>query len=140
MRRLLTPRWIAVHVAVLVLVAGFLGLGWWQISRAREGNLLSFGYAVEWPVFAGFVIWFWIVEMRKVRGQQPGPQEQDVRSGEPAPTRPRRPRDERAYDDSDDPALHAYNHYLAWLSANPRRSPAAYPGLPDPAPATKENP
>ena len=41
-----------------------------------------------------------------------------------------RMRNEAAYDDHDDPALAAYNHYLAWLNANPDRTPADYPGLP----------
>jgi len=131
-----------VHAAVLVLVVGFLALGWWQVTRARQGNALSFGYAVEWPVFAAFVVWVWVVEMRKARGPRPVQEEQAVRWEVPAPTRPRRPRNEAAYDDTDDPTLHAYNHYLAWMNANPHRSPADYPGLPDPdpAPATKENP
>ena len=65
MRRLWTPWWIVVHVSVLALVVGFLALGWWQVGRAAQGNLLSFGYAIEWPVFAAFVIFVWIVEMRK---------------------------------------------------------------------------
>ena len=71
-RRLWTPWWVVVHVAVVVLVVGFLALGWWQIGRAAQGNLLSFGYAVEWPVFAAFVIFVWIVEMRKaLRADKP---------------------------------------------------------------------
>lgn len=65
MRRLWTPRWILVHVAAVVLVIGFLWLGWWQVQRAAGGNLLSFGYAIEWPVFAGFVIFVWLKEMRR---------------------------------------------------------------------------
>ena len=65
MRRLLTWRWIAVHLGVLVLVGGFLALGWWQITRAAGGNKLSFGYAVEWPLFAAFVVAIWVVEVRK---------------------------------------------------------------------------
>ncbi len=64
MRRLLTLRWLLVHAAVVILVVGFLLLCWWQVSRARNGNLLSFGYAIEWPAFAAFVIWVWVKEMR----------------------------------------------------------------------------
>ena len=70
MRRLWTPWWVVVHVCVVVLVVGFLALGWWQIGRAAQGNLLSFGYAVEWPVFAAFVIFVWIVEMRKATARR----------------------------------------------------------------------
>jgi hypothetical protein len=147
-RSLLTPRWLLVHAAVVVLVIGFLLLGWWQVTRAAQGNLLSFGYAVEWPVFAGFVIFVWIREMRRLRRPQgepsrgeadagdvppERPQEQDVRFT-PAPARAlaRRPRrSEAAYDDSDDPELAAYNHYLAWRNAHPHATQADYPGMLD---------
>ncbi|MET8838432.1 hypothetical protein ABZV78_31650, partial [Micromonospora sp. NPDC004540] len=64
MQRLWTPAWIARHVAMVVLVVGFLGLGWWQVTRAADGNTLSFGYAIEWPVFAGFVVFVWWRELR----------------------------------------------------------------------------
>ena len=136
------------HLGVLVAVAVFLGLAWWQITRAAAGNALSFGYAIEWPVFAAFVVAVWIVEMRKVvRGETPEVQtvraqeERAVRSeqaDEPQPVRRRRPRNEAAYDDSDDPQLAAYNHYLGWLNSHPHANPADYPGLPaaDPAPVT----
>jgi DNA-binding transcriptional regulator of glucitol operon len=124
---------VAVHAGVLVLVAGFLGLGWWQLNRAKSGNLLSYGYAVEWPVFAAFVIWVWIVEMRKATADRGGTEEPATPvSAAPAKAPPpprRRARNEAAYDDSDDPELAAYNHYLAWFNANPHRTPADYPGM-----------
>ena len=34
--RLLTPRWIGLHLLALLLVASFLRLGWWQWNRAQE--------------------------------------------------------------------------------------------------------
>lgn len=49
---------------MLVIVAGFLLLGWWQLTRAEGGNALSWGYTFEWPLFAGFVVVFWIRVMR----------------------------------------------------------------------------
>jgi len=139
-RRLVTPRWLLAHAGVVVAVVTFLALGWWQVRRAAEGNLLSYGYAVEWPVFAGFVIYVWIREMRGALPRRP--------SGEAPPPSPsagadrsfesaegRRPvRSSVAYDDSDDPQLAAYNHYLAWLNANPQANPGDYPG----SPSTKE--
>ncbi len=64
MKRLWTPSWIARHVAMVVLVTSFLGLGWWQVSRAAAGNAISWGYAVEWPVFAGFVVFVWWREVK----------------------------------------------------------------------------
>jgi DNA-binding transcriptional regulator of glucitol operon len=135
---LLSPRWVAVHLAALVLVAAFLSLGWWQVNRAAAGNLLSFGYALEWPLFAGFVVWIWIVEMRKALRAAATPEQEghlvrsgepDVGSDQPAPPRRARARNAAAYDDSDDPQLAAYNHYLAWLNAHPHLTPADYPGM-----------
>ena len=64
MRRFVTPGWLLRHAALVLLVAGFLVLGWWQLGRARGGNALSFGYAIEWPVFALFVIFLWYREVR----------------------------------------------------------------------------
>ncbi|MEV6695264.1 hypothetical protein AB0M35_27705 [Micromonospora sp. NPDC051196] len=64
MKRLWTPAWIARHVAMVVLVTAFLALGWWQVSRAAAGNAISWGYAVEWPIFAGFVVFVWWREVR----------------------------------------------------------------------------
>lgn len=64
MRRFWAPRWIARHVLMVVLVTGFLALAWWQIDRAAAGNVLSYAYAVEWPVFAGFVVFIWLRWMR----------------------------------------------------------------------------
>jgi DNA-binding transcriptional regulator of glucitol operon len=137
LRRVLTPRWLLVHAAAVVLVIGFMLLCWWQVSRAAAGNLLSFGYALEWPAFAGFVIFVWIREARKaMRGPVAESQESPAVNRAAAPAGPRKPiaarrgRVEAAYDDRDDPELAAYNHYLGWLNANPHKTPAEYPGLP----------
>jgi DNA-binding transcriptional regulator of glucitol operon len=120
-RRLFTPRWVLVHVAVLVIVVAFLRLGWWQVQRAADGNLLSYGYAVQWPVFAGFVVFVWIKEMRDARRQAEA-------TPEPTPPRRRTPHTGPAYDDTDDAELAAYNRYLTWLNTNPHASRSDYPG------------
>jgi hypothetical protein len=122
-RRLVTRGWLARHALAAVLVAGCLALGWWQIRRAAGGNALSWAYAVEWPVFAGFVVFIWWREVRRALGHEPPP-----RTAEPA----RRPvitaRPVPVADDHADPELAAYNDLLAWLSANPGARPADYPG------------
>jgi DNA-binding transcriptional regulator of glucitol operon len=123
-RRLVTPRWLLVHAGVVVAVVTFLALGWWQVRRAAEGNLLSFGYAVEWPVFAAFVIFVWVREVRAARRRDPP----DAPSRPSAPARPRPVRSPVAQDDGDDPQLAAYNRYLAWLNENPQANPRDYPG------------
>jgi hypothetical protein len=133
-RPVLTLRWVGVHLLVAVVVTCFLLLGWWQVSRARGGNALSYGYAVEWPAFAAFVVYVWQKEIRAAlrasRAVELGELESAatgaaarrvVRSAVPQ-------RSAAAYDDSGDEALAAYNRYLAWLNANPHASPSQYPG------------
>jgi hypothetical protein len=131
-RRLLEPRWLAWHALALVLIAGCLALGFWQLRRAIGGNTLSWAYTVNWPLFAGFVVWMWIRavrdELARARGEDPY---QAVR---PEPLRPRTPAPEAnaameanaAVEASGDDELDAYNRYLAWLAANPDRKPSDY--------------
>jgi hypothetical protein len=139
MKGLWSPAWIARHVMALVLVCGFLALGWWQLGRATAGNTLSWAYTLEWPVFAGFVVFLWIREVQHERaGTTPAPP-----PGSEPPERPvRRPGDPVTVGrpirvpvrpvpppaDENDPALAAYNDYLAWLAAHPDARPADYPG------------
>jgi hypothetical protein len=130
MRRLLTPRWLVGHLAVAGTVAAFLALGWWQVRRAAGGNVLSYGYAVEWPVFAGFVLVVWVRQVLRVaRGAGGGA---GAGAGEPPPQRitPKPPsrRPLPVPVEEPDPELAAYNRYLQWLAANPGRRPGEYPG------------
>ncbi|MFU8851960.1 hypothetical protein ACNAW0_13390 [Micromonospora sp. SL1-18] len=139
MKRLWTPAWVARHVAMVVLVVGFLGLGWWQVTRATEGNTLSFGYAIEWPVFAGFVVFVWWREvrhtLRRTRAERPAPAPPAAARSEPATATPavRRPvRVSRVLSapvaGAEDGELAEYNRYLSWLNANPGARPGDYPG------------
>ncbi|MER7458425.1 hypothetical protein [Micromonospora sp. NPDC126480] len=141
MKRLWTPAWIVRHVAMVVLVVGFLWLGWWQLSRATGGNAISWGYAVEWPVFAGFVVFVWWREVRhELRGRagsgdaagaaEPRPAEESPAAAtRPAVRRPVRvARGAVPVPDGADPDLAAYNRYLRWLNDNPGARPGDYPG------------
>ncbi|MGN9777899.1 hypothetical protein ACTMS0_19365 [Micromonospora sp. H33] len=142
MKRLWTPAWIVRHVAMVVLVAGFLGLGWWQLSRAAGGNAISWGYAVEWPVFAGFVVFVWWREVRHASRDPAGPSDEPAADADPRPaeespataTRPavRRPvrvaRTPVPVPGGEDADLAAYNRYLRWLNDNPGARPGDYPG------------
>jgi hypothetical protein len=124
-RRFLTPRWLLRHAIAVVLVAGCLALGWWQLDRARGGNLLSYGYAVEWPVFALFVVFVWSREVRaELRGgyaePPPPPSVPDDLRIE-VPTRP-------TSAPAEDAEVSAYNDYLAWLAAHPGARPRDYHG------------
>ncbi|WBB98346.1 hypothetical protein O7543_12070 [Solwaraspora sp. WMMA2080] len=151
MRQLWTPAWILRHLVAVALVTGFLALGWWQISRAAAGNTLSWAYAVEWPVFAAFVVFIWVREVRQARRAAPGsndgspsPHSRAPHSRAPHSRAPRRSghRDEAfgrpvrvrstagatVAPGPEDPDLAAYNDYLAWLNANPHARAGDYPG------------
>jgi len=132
MKGLWTPAWIARHVLAVVLVAAFLGLGWWQFSRASGGNTLSWGYTFEWPVFAGFVVFLWFREVQhELRGRDPQSQPQEetppAEEGHVTLGRPVRVPVAAARVE-DDPELTAYNDYLSWLAAHPSARPSDYPG------------
>jgi hypothetical protein len=58
-RRYLTPRCLALHVTLLVLLPAFAFLTKWQLDRAIGGNTLSWAYTFEWPLFAGYAVYVW---------------------------------------------------------------------------------
>ena len=137
MKGLWTPAWMARHLLALVMTATCLALGWWQFSRAADGNSISWGYMFQWPVFGGFVVFIWFREVqlarRKAAGEPLSEPEQPAPSAPAAPGAPITPgRPVRVAvarpADADDPELDAYNDYLAWLTANPGARPADYPG------------
>lgn len=119
-----------VHALAAVLAAGMLGLGAWQAVRAASGNMLSWGYMLQWPLFAGFVVFIWAREVRRAtRGTDldPAPDARPVTPERRRPVITRR----TGYGDGaapDDPELAAYNRYLAWLNAHPRARAVDYPG------------
>lgn len=112
MRRiLLSPAWLIGHLLVLIAVATCLWLGWWQLARfeSETGGVQNAGYALQWPVFGAFALFFWV---RVIRAElHPPPRDQ-------APAEPPEPPRKRILiDDSGDPELAAYNRYLAELHA-----------------------
>ena len=119
-RRLLTPRWLGLHLLALVLAGMCLALGWWQLQRGQSGNMRSFAYALEWPAFALFVLFMWgrMIYDELHPAARPGPQPQmSARSG----PQPETSRSGPQPDDDDDPELAAYNRYLAELDPRARR-------------------
>ncbi|MFI5936902.1 hypothetical protein [Actinoplanes sp. NPDC051494] len=135
MRGLWTPAWIARHVFAVVLIVSFLGLGWWQFSRATEGNALSWGYTFEWPVFALFVGFIWFREVqqelrsgRPAAGDEPAEEIETADAERVTIRRPVRVSTAQRTPAEEDPELAAYNDYLAWLNAHPGARPGDYPG------------
>jgi len=111
-RRVLTPKWLAWHVLAVVVAIACFRLGLWQWHRAREtGSMQSMGYALQWPVFALFGLFFWWRTVRdaiRPPGAAPAPAKARPRPVGAAPLPP--------VTDEEDPELAAYNRYLAELN------------------------
>ncbi len=108
---------------VLVSALACLALGWWQWERFESvgGDGQNLGYAFQWPLFAGFVIYAYrrFVQLEDGADETEAgdnPAEEVVREI-PADLLPKRPAGP-VYDDLDDPEarqLLEYNSYLAEL-------------------------
>lgn len=117
---------------MLVIVAALacLALGWWQWERfeSASGTGQNLGYALQWPLFAGFAVFAYF---RFVRLETESADEQDadkpaaVRPKPRKATKPVAPREipagilperPKAVRD-EDPVLAEYNRYLAELHA-----------------------
>ena len=102
-------------VLAVIAAAGCLALGWWQLSRweSNSGSFQNLGYALQWPLFAGFCLYAY----RKFIRYEQAPPEPPNASGDvteiPAGLLPERP---TAPAQSADPALREYNAYLAELA------------------------
>lgn len=70
LRRWLSPRALLLHLILLIVAPGCLFAGWWQVHRALSGNLLSYGYSVEWPAFAiiAGIAWWQLIHDERGRG------------------------------------------------------------------------
>jgi DNA-binding transcriptional regulator of glucitol operon len=103
-------------MGVLLFVPGCAAAAWWQITRATDGNGLSYLYAVEWPIFAILGTYFWWMlihtdyDLVGLRGMQ-------IRATRHAEAqRPVSPAEEMPAPRVDDPELAAYNDRLASLA------------------------
>jgi hypothetical protein len=121
---LITPRWLAWHLFVVVAFWGMLWLGDWQFHRAIAGNGLSWAYTFEWPLFAGFGVIFWARTIRDEFRARRGPTEAEIQAAaDEADAGPILPEGigirpiERPADDADDADLASYNAYLTRLRA-----------------------
>ena len=119
------------HLLLVTIAPGCLVAGWWQVNRALSGNILSYFYSVEWPVFSVLAVlaWWQLVHDEPVPGEYVKPQK-EKRSfwhrDDEVPTRP------LAWDPAlETPELVAYNQYLRQLSTGNARKNWRNPrGLP----------
>jgi integral membrane protein len=57
--RWFSPRAFLLHVEVIIVAPACVLAGWWQATRALDGNGVSWVYSVEWPVFAIIAVLAW---------------------------------------------------------------------------------
>ncbi|MCX6480926.1 MAG: hypothetical protein NTY24_11220 [Mycobacterium sp.] len=112
-------RRVALILLVIVAAAGCLALGWWQWSRyeSASGSFQNLGYALQWPLFAGFCVYAY---RKFVRYEQSPPEPEygaDAMAEIPAGLLPERPAPASA---PTDPVLVEYNAYLAELAEHDR--------------------
>lgn len=99
--------------------AGCLALAWWQWTRyeSTSGSFQNLGYAMQWPLFAGFCFYAYYKFVRYEEAP-PDPHPQETVTEIPAGLLPERPQPARrpGADPEADPTLREYNAYLAELA------------------------
>jgi DNA-binding transcriptional regulator of glucitol operon len=108
---------------VVVAAAGCLVLAWWQWTRfeSASGTFQNLGYALQWPMFAGFCFYAYYKFVR-YEDAPPEPRKYDTATEIPSDLLPERPKASTSSDD--DPALREYNAYLAELANKDKEHPA----------------
>ncbi|MCV7398899.1 hypothetical protein H7K24_01870 [Mycobacterium fragae] len=105
----------ALIALVIVAACGCLALGWWQWTRfqSASGTFQNLGYALQWPLFAGFCVYAY---RKFVRYEEvpPEPSKDHAMTELPDGLLPERPKP--VQQPADDPALAEYNAYLAQLA------------------------
>lgn len=120
----------ALVVLVLVVALGCLALGWWQWERfsSASGNFQNLGYALQWPLFAGFAVYAYRRFVRLESGQEDEQRRPAAATELPTDLLPPRPAAGRSGNaaSNNDPAeqtgLSEYNTYLAELASRDTRS------------------
>lgn len=103
-------------IALVTLAAcGCLALGWWQWTRfqSTSGTFQNLGYAMQWPLFAGFFVYAYRKFVR-YEDAPPEPRNDRAMTEIPDGLLPERPKP--VQQTQDDPALREYNAYLAALA------------------------
>jgi DNA-binding transcriptional regulator of glucitol operon len=105
----------ALIALVIVAACGCLALGWWQWTRfqSASGTFQNLGYALQWPLFAGFCVYAYRKFVRYEEAPPEPPKDRGM-TEIPDGLLPERPKP--APPPADDPALAEYNAYLARLA------------------------
>ena len=115
-----TPRRrrFALIIGVIIAASGCLALGWWQWSRfeSTSGTFQNLGYALQWPMFAGFCVYAYRKFIRYEDAPPAPPTAAESVTEIPAGLLPERPTARTASGELD-PATREYNAYLAELAA-----------------------
>jgi hypothetical protein len=123
--RWLSRRAVSLHLAVLVVVPGCALAAWWQVTRAQDGNQLSYFYSVMWPGIGILILYFWWtlihtdyekVGLKGMRRQQADADSVD-HGAVPASPASDGFQPEARVTAAEDPELAAYNARLADLAA-----------------------
>lgn len=121
----LSRRWWAGHVLVAAGCGLFLVLAGWQWDRAQSvtGDWQNLGYALQWPLFAVFLVvgWLRFLWLEEHCAPQPAPEQHHPVRNSVLGTSAVALDDRPTKDDPDD-ELAAYNAYLARLAAADRQS------------------
>lgn len=104
----------ALIALVCLGAAGCLALAWWQWTRyeSASGSFQNLGYALQWPMFAGFCFYAYYKFVRYEDAPPERPAE--VVTEIPAGLLPERPK--AAASSTGDQTLTEYNAYLAELA------------------------
>jgi DNA-binding transcriptional regulator of glucitol operon len=105
------------HLTLGLWLTGCSAAAWWQISRAGDGNALSYMYAIEWPVFGllGIAGWWALLHVEEVSDEEKSARrdfEENMR---------REAHLTRHGASTADPSMAAYNDHLAQLSQRPKK-------------------
>ncbi|TVY03405.1 hypothetical protein FPV58_07905 [Mycolicibacterium porcinum] len=104
----------ALIALVCLGAAGCLALAWWQWTRyeSASGTFQNLGYALQWPMFAGFCFYAYykFVRYEDAPPERPSGDITEI----PAGLLPERPK--AAAGDAGDRELSEYNAYLAELA------------------------
>ncbi|AEF42059.1 hypothetical protein [Hoyosella subflava] len=114
-----SPR-LALIIFVIVGATACLVLGWWQLQRyeSAAGSAQNLGYALQWPLFAGFLVYAYYRFVRLEKEEEKGEPVQGPPREVPEDVLPPRPAPAGHADE--DPEITAYNAYLAELSQHDR--------------------